>query len=124
MSQETTVLYRPVGPTELRLIAESGFRAFPPRLSEQPVFYPVLTEDYARQIAQDWNVSASGAGYVTKFAVYNEFLARYPVKTVGGAVHRELWIPAEELGELNRKIVGQIEVIAEYESNQEGREDN
>ena len=69
MSRETTVLFRPVGPTELRLIAESGFRAFPPRLPEQPIFYPVLTEDYARQIARDWNVSASGAGYVTKFAV-------------------------------------------------------
>ena len=119
MSCETTVLYRPVGPTELRLIAESGFGAFPPRLPEQPIFYPVLTEDYAQQIARDWNVSASGAGYVTKFAVCNEFLARYPIKMVGGAVHRELWIPAEELGELNRNIVGQIEVIAEYKTKEE-----
>jgi len=124
MSRETTVLYRPVGPTELRLIAESGFSAFPPRLPEQPIFYPVLTEDYARQIARDWNVPASGAGYVTKFAVRTEFLTRYPVNTVGGGAHRELWIPAEELDELNRNIVGKIEVIAEYKTNQERREDN
>src|SRR5438876_11188013 len=58
----TTTLYRPVGPKELALIAASGFREFPPRLPEQPIFYPVLSEEYARQIAKDWNVPASGSG--------------------------------------------------------------
>jgi hypothetical protein len=116
MSAEATILYRPVGPKELELIAGSGFREFPPRLPEQPIFYPVLNEDYARQIARDWNVPASGAGHVTRFAVRNGFLARYPVRTVGASVHQELWIPAEDLAELNRNIVGLIEVTAKYET--------
>jgi hypothetical protein len=111
---KATTLYRPVGPKELELIAASGYREFPPRLPDQPIFYPVLIEEYARQIARDWNVKASGAGYVTRFAVVSEFLARYPEQLVGGAIHRELWIPAEELPELNQNIVGLIEVIAEY----------
>jgi hypothetical protein len=114
VTTKTTTLYRPVGPKELALIAASGFREFPPRLPEQPIFYPVLNEEYARQIARDWNVPDSGAGYVTRFAVRAEFLARYAEKQVGTSVHRELWIPAEDLAEMNQNIVGSIEVIAEY----------
>ncbi len=53
MSQPRTVtLYRPVGPAELDLIEATGWRKFPPRLPEQPIFYPVLNEEYAAQIAQ------------------------------------------------------------------------
>ena len=111
---QTTILYRPVGPKELALIAASGYREFPPRLPEQPIFYPVLNEEYARQIARDWNVPASGAGYVVRFAVQEDFADRYPIRSVGGAVHKELWIPAEELAELNRNIVGKIELIAGF----------
>jgi hypothetical protein len=107
-------LYRPVGPRELELISESGWREFPPRLPEQPIFYPVLNEEYARQIARDWNVPASGAGFVTRFQVRVTFTAKYPVQKVGGAEHLELWIPAEDLPELNRNLVGLIEMIAEY----------
>ena len=114
MNEETTILYRPVGPKELGLIAASGFRGFPPRLPEQPIFYPVLNEEYARQIARDWNVPASGAGFVTRFAVRKSFIARYAEKTVGASVHRELWIPAEELPSFNDNIIGLIEVIAKY----------
>ena len=115
---ETTVLFRPVGQKELDLIRERGFTAFPPRLPEQPIFYPVLNEDYAEQIARDWNAKRNDArvGYVTRFAVRNEFLQRYEVQTVGGSVHQEYWIPAEELAEFNKNIVGQIEVIGEYHS--------
>ncbi len=113
---ETITLYRPVGPKELQLIADSGYREFPPRLPDQPIFYPVLNEEYARQIARDWNVPASGAGYVTRFWVRKDFAARYPVRIVGGSVHQELWIPAEELPEFNRNIVGLIEVIAEFKA--------
>src|SRR5512139_3324037 len=70
MSQPRTVtLYRPVGPAELDLIEASGWRKFPPRLPEQPIFYPVLNEGYAAQIAQRWNVPESGVGYVTAFDV-------------------------------------------------------
>jgi len=111
---KTTILYRPVGPEELRLIAESGYREFPPRLPDQPIFYPVMNEEYAAQIARDWNVKASGAGYVTRFAVESEFLGRYPEQVVGASVHRELWIPAEDLAAMNQKIVGLIEVTAEF----------
>jgi hypothetical protein len=50
--QRTTVLYRPVGPEELALIEQSGYRAFPARLLCQPIFYPVLNETYAVQIAR------------------------------------------------------------------------
>lgn len=114
MNLETTTLFRPVGPKELALIAASGYRAFPPRLPEQPIFYPVLNEDYARQIARDWSVAASGAGYVTRFAVRSGFVAKYATQTVGASIHQELWIPAEDLAEMNRSIVGPIEVIAEY----------
>jgi hypothetical protein len=114
MSLETTIMYRPVGPKELELIAAAGYREFPARLPEQPIFYPVLNEEYARQIAREWNVPASGSGYVTRFAVRKEFLARYPEQQVGASIHREVWIPAAELAEMNRNIVGLIEVIAEY----------
>ena|SRR5437867_345669 len=89
MKTETTTLYRPVGPKELALIIASGFREFPPRLADQPIFYPVLNEEYARQIAREWNVRDSGAGYVTRFAVRSEFLGRYTEQQVGASVHRE-----------------------------------
>jgi hypothetical protein len=115
---ETVVLYRPVGPTELRLIQQSGWTAFPPRLSTQPIFYPVLNEEYARQIARDWNVKESGAGFVTRFDVEKPFLDRYEVHRVGSTIHDEYWIPAEELAEFNRHLVGRIEVVAEYRAPQ------
>jgi len=106
----TVTLYRPVGPKELTLIESSGWRAFPPRLPEQPIFYPVTNEDYAMQIARDWNVKSDGSGFVTRFEVDAEYAARFPKKIVGRRVHEELWVPAEELVEFNSKIVGKIEV--------------
>jgi len=115
---DTVTLFRPVGPSELALIERSGFCEFPPRLPDQPIFYPVLTEDYARKIARDWNVPASGAGYVTRFAVARSFLARYQVQNAGGEAHQEYWIPAEDLAELNANIRGEIEVIARFEGPQ------
>src|SRR5262245_58938659 len=111
---DTMTLFRPVGPMELELSRASGNRAFPPRLPEQPIFYPVLNEGYASQIARDWNVKASGAGYVVRFSVRKEFIAKYPVRTVGASTHQELWIPAEELDAFNANIVGEIEMIAEF----------
>lgn len=114
MPTDTTTLFRPVGPEELKRIEESGWTAFPPRLPNQPIFYPVLNEEYAAQIAQDWNVKASGAGYVTRFEVRTEYVRKFDVQTVGGAAHRELWVPADELDEFNRYIVGPIAVVAEF----------
>jgi hypothetical protein len=88
--------------------------SFPPRLPEQPIFYPVVTEDYAVKIARDWNVPASGSGFVTRFAVRKDFLDRYRVEEAGGRAHREYWIPAEDLPAFNAAIVGQIEILAEF----------
>lgn len=113
---ETITLYRPVGPAELALIEASGWREFPPRLPDQPIFYPVLNEEYANQISQRWNVKDYGAGYVTRFQVKAEFAERYPRQIVGASIHEELWVPAEELAEFNANIVGPIEVIAEFKA--------
>lgn len=112
---KTTTLYRPVGPKELALIEQSGWAKFPPRLPEQPIFYPVMNEDYALQIARDWNVPASGSGYVTRFEVNSDYLSQYEVQNVGGHMHNELWIPAERLAEFNSNIVGVIEVTQKFE---------
>ncbi len=111
---KTTALYRPVGPEELALIETSGWSAFPPRLPDQPIFYPVTNEPYAIQIARDWNVKSSGSGYVTKFHVDANFLSRYPVQIVGGREHAEHWVPAEELEEFNRHILGPITITRTY----------
>jgi hypothetical protein len=84
MEDECVTLWRPVGPAELELIRASGMRAFPPRLPEQPIFYPVLSEEYAIKIARNWNVPASGKGYVTRFRVSKQFLSKYEVREAGG----------------------------------------
>src|ERR671926_156937 len=110
----TVTLWRPTGPEELALVEASGWTAWPPRLPDQPIFYPVLNEEYATKIARDWNVKASGAGYVTRFRVRKSFLDRYDVQQVGGQTILEYWIPAEHLDELNKNIVGTIEVVSEF----------
>jgi len=114
LSNEIVTLYRPVGPKELALIEAAQWRRFPPRLPEQPIFYPVLNQEYARQIARDWNVRESGAGFVTRFDVDASFVSRYAVQTVGSSVHQELWVPAEELEDFNDHIVGTIEVVETF----------
>jgi hypothetical protein len=111
---ETVILWRPVGPLELELIKQAGMRSFPPRLPDQPIFYPVLSEDYAVKIARDWNVPASGSGFVTRFHVKKEYLEQYVVQEAGGKAHLEYWIPAEDLHRFNEAIVGLIEVTAAF----------
>ena len=116
MSDDETVdLWRPTGPEEIELVRATGSRRWPPRLPDQPIFYPVLNEDYAIRIARDWNVSASGVGYVTHFRVRKSFMDRYDVQQVGGETILEYWIPAEELEELNDNIVGTIEEVGRFE---------
>ncbi|RMI28268.1 ADP-ribosylation/crystallin J1 [Nocardia stercoris] len=113
-SRQTTILWRPTGPQELALVAASGWREWPARLPDQPIFYPVLTEEYAIMIARDWNVPASGCGFVTRFAVDTDYLAGYDVQQVGGREILEYWIPAEELPNFNAHIVGRIEVVHRF----------
>lgn len=112
----SVTLYRPVGTKELKLIEAAGWKAFPPRLPEQPIFYPVTNEGYARQIARDWNTkhNQDRRGYVTRFAVRAEVADSYDRRIVGGRQHEELWVPAENLSAFNAAIVGSIEVIAAY----------
>lgn len=106
----TTTLWRPTGPTELALVEESGW---PPRLPDQPIFYPVTTREYAERIAREWNVPASGVGYVTRFDVASAFMDRYAVQQAGGSELTEWWVPAEELEDLNDHIVGPIVLVTE-----------
>ena len=71
-------LYRPVGLKEMVLIYET--KVFPPRLPEQPIFYPVLHLEYACQIAQRWNTKdlySDFAGFVTEFDVEDAYLSQF-----------------------------------------------
>jgi hypothetical protein len=113
----TRTLWRPVGQAELDLIAASGWTAFPPRLSGQPIFYPVLNEQYATTIARDWNTKdpASGfVGYVLRFEVERSYVEQFETHRVGGSGIDELWVPADRLAEFNRHIVGPIQIAGEY----------
>jgi hypothetical protein len=111
---ELTTLYRPVGSKEFALIRESGWRVFPPRWPEQPIFYPVLNEEYATQIARDWNTRDSGTGYVVRFEVETDYLKQFPIQVTGSRIHQEYWIPADRLNEFNRHIAGVIEIMSEF----------
>jgi hypothetical protein len=110
------ILYRPTGLAELKLVAASGWTAWPPRLPEQPIFYPVLSVEYARKIARDWNAvnPSDYIGFVTRFEITEQCAHRYPIQLAGGRALGELWVPAEELAEFNRQIIGKIEVIESH----------
>lgn len=110
-------LYLPVGQKELDLIRESEFRKFPPRLEWQPIFYPVMNQAYAEQIAREWNTKdefSGYAGYVLSFDIAEDYLKKYPVQNVGGEIHNELWVPANELEEFNNNIVGLIKIVNSF----------
>ncbi|MCI8601209.1 MAG: hypothetical protein HFE45_06395 [Oscillospiraceae bacterium] len=113
------VLYRPVGTKELDLIKESGYCRFPPRLPEQPIFYPVLTERYAAEIASGWNVKYNDdhKGYVVKFEIDDAYCRQFEVHQVGDSYHKELWVPAESLDEFNAQIIGRISVVSVFSDN-------
>ena len=110
-------LYRPVGQKEYDLIKESGFKEFPPRLEWQPIFYPVLNEEYAIQIARNWNTkdeSSGYVGYVLQFEIEDDFIAKYDVQKVGANSHKEYWIPAEDLKDFNSHLCGEIKVLKKF----------
>lgn len=124
---KTKTLYRPVGLKELELIANTGFTAFPPRLTWQPIFYPVLNEAYAIEIATKWNLDDEGSGYsgfVTVFEVDAEYLTKFKIENVGGTIHNELWVPAEELDTFNAHIIGEIIVTKSFIGTQYSGTDN
>jgi hypothetical protein len=112
-----TKLYRPLGLHELELLWDSGMREFPKRLVQEPIFYPVVKLDYARQIARDWNApdEKSGfAGFVTQFDVSSTYLSKFELHTAGSAAHREYWIPVREMAQFNKAISGLISVQDEF----------
>ena len=122
---ETRELYRPVGLFELRLIRAAQYKTFPPRLPQQPLFYPVLNYEYAEQIARDWNTRDERSGYmgaVTVFDVEAAYLAQFEEHVVGSSLHRELWIPAEKLDEFNHRIEGTIRILTVFYGQQYGGE--
>jgi hypothetical protein len=111
------LLYRPVGIKEYELVEKSGFKAFPPRLPQQPIFYPVLNREYAEQIARDWNTKDENSGFVgivLKFVINDDYIKQFESHIVGNSMHAEYWIPAERLDEFNQNIVGKIEVVSEF----------
>jgi hypothetical protein len=110
----TVRLWRPLGLNELKLIFDSGYKEYPPRLDWQPIFYPVTNFAYAEQITREWNVVSNGdhCGFVTEFDIDQDHLLQYQEQNVGGKIHNEYWIPAEELETFNNKIVGDIRVVA------------
>ena len=118
-STQTVTLFRPVGRKELDLIAQSDFKEFPPRLYFQPIFYPVLNEEYAIKIARDWNTKdeASGyEGYVTRFQVNKTYIEKFAIQTYGAHHNQEEdWIPADDLADFNANILGKIEIIDQYQ---------
>lgn len=110
------ILYRPIGTKELELVQGSGYTRFPPRLPEQPIFYPVLNEKYATEIASKWNVKYNDdhKGYVTQFKIDDEYGKKFEVHIVGASYHQELWVPAEELERFNQHIIGKIQIVSEF----------
>ncbi len=124
---KTTTLYRPVGEKEMILIIESNYKKFPPRLEWQPLFYPVLDEDYASEIAEKWNTrdeAGNYLGFVTEFEVLEDEVNQYPAQNVGARNHNELWIPSEKLEAFNQAIVGNIEVKKVFIGNEFKRSEN
>ena len=83
-------------------------------MPEQPIFYPVMNEEYAVQINEQWNVPAYGSGCVMKFLINKEYVQKFDVQNVGEEIHNELWVPSQELKEFNNNIVGLIEVTKEF----------
>ena len=108
------ILFRPVNQAELDLIIASGWTKFPPRLVGQPIFYPVLNEAYANQISKEWNVPSYGVGHVVKFEIADNFLKNYNVQNVGGEIHNEFWILAEDMDKMHHNLIGQIELIRTF----------
>jgi hypothetical protein len=121
---KTKNLYRPVGQIELDLIKDSAYKSFPPRLSWQPIFYPVLDYDYACSIAKDWNTNDDlngNVGYVTKFDISENYFNSFEIQNVGAKNHNEFWVPSEDLEEFNSNIIGTIQVVkAFYGENYKG----
>ena len=105
------ILYRPVGLFEMLKILESRGKEFPPRLAEQPIFYPVVNYEYAKQISEKWNTKdrlSGNVGFITEFEIDDTYISNYELHQVGNKEHIEYWIPSSELPEFNKHIIKNI----------------
>ncbi|NVJ13315.1 hypothetical protein [Myxococcus sp. AM010] len=105
---KTFTLYRPIGLKEAELILDSDCSAFPPRLPDQPIFYPVMNAEYARQIARDRDTPDAGSGHassVTAFDVDTAYASRFPVRFTDAWYGPEYRGPDTTLGPLERQIL-------------------
>lgn len=124
---KNTKLYRPVGEKEMILILDLDYKSFPPRLNWQPIFYPVLNEQYASEIASKWNTNDEGGnylGFVTEFEISEELFRKYNIQNVGLDYHNELWVPSDELAKFNEQIIGKIKVLKVYKGANFVKSDN
>lgn len=106
-------LYRPVGFKEMNLILDTGCKRYPKRLPTQPIFYPVLNQEYAIEIAKKWNtkdINSNFVGYITEFSIDDKYISKYKVHIVGASKHAELWIPSEDLQTFNAHIIIPIRI--------------
>jgi len=94
----TTVLHRVVDEAELAKIEASGHRRFP---RPSTTFTLLADEGHARL--------SRGSGWVTRFTVQADVLARYP--RLGTERDAEYAIPPGEVEALNDAIVGPIVVL-------------
>jgi hypothetical protein len=111
------ILFRPVGVSELGLLAKNGFRRFPPPTAEKQAFCPMLAFDDARRVAEQSNTKdrKSGfAGFVTRFEVADDYVRRLEPGAPGGRWTRGFRVPLSELENFNRHIIGTIEIVRRY----------
>lgn len=109
------LLFRPVNQAELDLIRQANWKSFPPRLAGQPIFYPVLNQEYATEITTQWNVPTFGIGHVVQFEINDTYISNFKVQKVGLDHHLEFWIPSEELDNFNKNIIGAIQLISTFQ---------
>ncbi|NVO85483.1 ADP-ribosylation/crystallin J1 [Hymenobacter terrestris] len=101
----TVLLYRPVTQAELDWIAASDWLAFPLAQPEPLVFYLTPPESVT-------GLAGADSSYLLRFALFADYAAQLPVEQVGSREPDALLVPAEELAEFNRQLVGRIEVIS------------
>jgi hypothetical protein len=105
------ILYRPVELEELCLVYQDDMRAFPSLLPQQRTFCAVLGEQDAIEVARRLSTDTdSRAGFVTRFSLDDPAAQAFEQVIVDD----ELELPAEELGELNAHLAGNIEVVAAF----------
>lgn len=109
-----TTLYKSLSPVQLAQVVSLGWRAFPAMDDDQQIFAPKLHQAYAEMLARQLEMAHFQAGYVVRFTLGNDFLQRFTPVSVAYREHEEYRIPVRSLAELNRAIVGRIELVSGF----------